>query len=202
MSDFPFTCPYCQATHLIPENVWHYSCSQCGQGLNLESQFAFLRGLDAFAEGQEIMFSISPKRRKNTNYNAQDRLAMDLFLEAYSSIQLAFRSELAEIQRSVGVEMMANMAAEFIRRSMISPMEQSYWATLLVLQNVQTEYDQLKLDLSAPGGALAWIKRLRWRTRQNQLRAALVELERRLAAIERQIDFVEVPRARKTNWTA
>jgi chitinase len=127
---------------------------------------------------------------------------MDLFLEAYSSIQLAFRSELAEIQRSVGVEMMANMAAEFIRRSMISPMEQSYWATLLVLQNVQTEYDQLKLDLSAPGGALAWIKRLRWRTRQNQLRAALVELERRLAAIERQIDFVEVPRARKTNWTA
>jgi hypothetical protein len=200
MSDFAFSCPFCQTELAIPDREWYYTCSHCGQRLNLESQYAYLRGLDAFAEGQEIMDKISPKQRR-IPMNPRDKQAMDLFLEAYTSLQIAFHAELSEVQRVIGVEMMASMAGEFMKRSMVSPLEMNYWATLLVIQNSQNEYDALKEKLTmADGSPLAAIKRMRWRARQKRLRESLIELERKLTAIEKQIQFIDVPRARNKSW--
>ncbi|MBE0697340.1 MAG: hypothetical protein IH586_10485 [Anaerolineaceae bacterium] len=199
MDAFAFTCPYCQTELEIPDNEWYYNCSQCGQRLNLESQFAFLRGLDAFAEGQEMIDKISPKQRRDP-LNPRDKQAMDLFMEAYSSIQIAFRAELAEVQRSVGVEMMASMAGEFMKRSMVSPLEMNYWSTHLIIQNSQTEFDQLKQKLSRKEGLLVFIKHMRWRARQKRLLESMVELERKLASIEKQINFVDIPKAKNKSW--
>ena len=200
MSDLPFLCPYCDTEIQIPDNAWYVPCPHCGRRLNLESQFAYLRGVDAFAEGQEIMVKISPRSRRIPN-NPKDRQAVDLFIEAYTAMQVAFKAELAEMQRSLGVEMMANMAGEFMKRNMVSPLEMSYWTSLLVEQNSQNEYDRLQEKSSQPRGPLAFLRRMRWRSRQKQLVKALDELDRRLNAIERQIEFVDIPRARNKKWT-
>jgi hypothetical protein len=199
MGDLDFTCPYCNAGLSIPDNDWYYTCTQCRQRLNLESQYAFLRGLEAFTEGQDAMEKISPRQRRNP-YNLRDKQAMELFLEAYTSLQIAFHAELAEVQRSVGVEMMASMASEFMKRSMVSVLEMNYWTTLLVIQNSQTEYDQLKKKLETLDGSLIFIKRMRWQGRQKRLLDSLVSFERKLMTIEKQISFIEVPRARNKAW--
>lgn len=199
MGDFAFTCPYCQTNLAIPEIEWYYTCTGCGKRLNLESQYAFLRGLDAFAEGQEMMERISPKQRRDP-LNPRDRAAMDLFLEAYTSLQIAFRAELAEVQRSVGVEMMASMATEFMKRSMVSVLEMNYWTILLVIQNSQNEYDQLKKRLETSNGPLAFFHQLRWRGRQKQLRRSLVDFEGKLMVIEKQINFIDIPKAHNKSW--
>jgi hypothetical protein len=195
----PFTCPHCDTVLILPDDAWYYTCPQCGKRLDLKSQFAYLRGLDAFSEGQEIIDKISPRKHR-VPFQPQVTSAMQLFMEAYSSMQVAFQAELAEEQRYLGVEMMSSMVNEFMRRSMVSAFEMTYWNTLAVEQVAQREYDRLKEKLASPAGFLGPLKRLRWRARQKQLVKSLAEIDQKLRALERQIEFTEVPRARNEKW--
>jgi hypothetical protein len=198
MENPPFNCPYCETVLVIPDGDWYFTCPQCRNRLDLKSQFAFLRGLDAFSEGQDIMQSMSLKKRRMQNPRVTDALAS--FKEAYSSLQVAFLANLAEEQRSLGVEMMASMSTEFMKWDLVSAFETTYWKLLLVEQNAQAEYDQLKVKLANATGPLRMLVRIRRQARQKQLLKALVDLDRKLRALERQIEFVDVPRARNEKW--
>lgn len=199
MEEPPFICPYCETELLLPDDVWYYACDHCGKWLDLKSQFAFLRGIDAFKEGQEIMEAVNPKKRR-LYYDSQDQAALNLFIEAYSSLQIAFLADLEERQRFVGVEMMTSMSIEFMKRNMVSPFEGTYWNTLMVEQTAQNEYDMLKQKLQKLDGPLQFIRRWRWTARQSQLLKSLDQLDSKMKGLEKQIDFVEIPRARKKKW--
>jgi len=200
MEETLFTCPYCEAQLQIPEDAWYYTCDQCSHRLDLKSQFAFLRGLDAFDEGQEIMKKINPKKLRRDLFMAQARAAMLLFMEAYSSLQVAFQAELEETQRCLGVEMMSSMSQEFLKRLMISQLEMSYWKTLMVEQNAQNEYDLLKEKLNKQADSWGFYHRWRWTSRQKKLAKSLAQLDNKIKSLEDQIEFVDLPRARNTKW--
>jgi hypothetical protein len=199
MVEPPFTCPYCDLELHLPDEVWYYTCDHCGKHLDLKSQFAYLRGLDTFKEGQDILDQLNPKKRRSLT-NAQDRAAMELFRQAYSSFQVAFTADLEELQRTLGVEMMTSMAHEFLKRNMISPLEANYWNCLMVEQTAQNEYDLLKEKINKAGGRLGLLKRWRWSSRQEQLIKALTGLAEKIKTLEMQIDFVDIPRARNKKW--
>lgn len=192
-------CPYCDTVLSITAEMWSCTCRQCGKRLDLKSQFAYLRGLDAFSEGQDIYQRIPPKKRRQ--FLAQDAEALELFRQAYSSLQVAFTVELEENQRALAVEMMSSMTQEFLRRLMTSPLEAQYWNTLMVMQTAQAEYARLTVQLAQPNPGL-WgsLQRWRWSSRRKQLTEAIVKQEDKLDALERQIEFTEVPRARPKPW--
>ncbi len=194
----PFTCPYCDTVLELPEDAWYYTCPHCQSRLDLKSQFAYLRGLDAFSEGQEIMQAISPRKRRVDD--PRIKAAMELFMEAYSSIQVAFLADLADAQRALGTEMMSSMATEFMKHNMVSMFEMNYWQSLMVERTAQDEYDRLKEKLASASGAMAGIQQIRWRARQKQLVKALADIDAKLKILEKQIDFIDVPRARNERW--
>jgi len=199
MGEPPFICPYCDVELHLPDNVWYYTCNHCGKHLDLRSQFAFLRGLDDFTEGQDIVDNMNPKKRRKP-FNVLDQTAMNLFRRAYSSFQVAFQVNLAESQRSLGVEMMTSMSQEFLKRNMISSLEVNYWNTLMVEQTAQNEYDRLKEKLKKIAGTLGFLKRRRWTSRQKQLLKSLPQIDRKIKELEAQIEFIDVPKARNNNW--
>jgi hypothetical protein len=193
------TCPYCDSDILVPGDLWKHSCSHCGKILDVSSQLAYLRGLDAFKEGQELFQKINPKKRRQ--FLAADREALDIFMQAYSSLQVAFKAELEENQRMLAVEMMCSMTQEFMKRLMVSPMETQYWNTLMIEQTARVEYEGLKLKLEGQNsGIWAFIKRWRWNARKNKLAQTFIQLEDKLKSIEQQIDFIDIPRARNKSW--
>jgi hypothetical protein len=199
MEEPPFICPYCETELVLPDDVWYYRCDHCGKFLDLKSQFAFLRGLDAFKEGQEIMQAVNPKKRR-LYYNSRDQAALNFFIEAYNSLQVAFLADLEETQRFVGVEMMTSMSVEFMKRNMVSPFEGTYWNRLMIEQTAQNEYDLLKQKLQKLDSPLRFIQRWRWTRRQSQLLKSIDQLDSRIKALEKQIEFVDIPRARKKKW--
>lgn len=199
MGEPPFICPYCDVEIHLPDNVWYYTCDHCGKRLDLKSQFAYLRGLDAFKEGQDILQRLNPKKHRSIT-SAQDRAALELFRQAYSSFQVAFLAELEEFQRSLGVEMMTSMAHEFMKRSMISPLEANYWNSLMVEQTAQNEYDLLKGKLVKAEGLTGYFKSWRWRSRQKRLLKALAQVSTKIQTLEMSIDFIDIPRARNKKW--
>lgn len=195
----PFTCPYCETEFEIAEDQAYCNCVKCGHRLDLESQFAYLRGLDAFTEGQDLIQAVSPRQRRRLT-NAQDRQAMRLFMEAYTALQVAFRQELEAHQRALGIEMMSSMAGEFMKRNMVSTLEMSYWNTLLVETNAHNEYDRIKQRLAHLHGPVAFLIHLRLWLRQKQLLRGMVQLDKKLRTLEKTIAFTEVPRARDLRW--
>jgi len=197
-----FTCPYCETELSIPENLWDATCNRCSHRLDLKSQFAFLRGLDAFTEGQELFQKVDPKKRMRRQfYLTTDRDALDLFRQAYSSLQVAFLAELEPNQRLLGVEMMTSMTHEFQTRLMVSPLESQYWNTLMVEHTAQVEYDRLSQKLGQPtGGLLGQIKRWRWVGRQKTLLQSLKKLDSKLVSLEKAIEFTDPPNARNKTW--
>lgn len=195
----PFTCPYCEIEIQLPEDVWYYTCTHCGSHLDLKSQFAYLRGLDAFSEGQDIADRINPKKKKN-HFNPRVTTAMEIFKEAYSSLQVALLTDLAKSQRSLAVEMLASMSQEFAKWDLVSPLEMNYWSSIMVEQTAQWEYNQLKEKLSNPDQPIFWIKKMRWRSRQKQLLQSLAKLDEKIKTIEKRIAFVDKPRARDLKW--
>lgn len=195
----PFTCPYCETEFEIVEDQVYCNCVKCGHRLDLESQFAYLRGLDAFTEGQNLIEGVSPRQRRRPS-NAQDRQALRLFMEAYSAFQVAFRQELAADQRALGIEMMSSMAGEFMKRNMVSTLEASYWNALLVEANAHGEYDRNKARLVNLKGPLAFLVYLRLWLRQKQLLRGMAQLDRKLRTLEKTIAFTEVPRVRDLRW--
>ncbi len=193
------TCPYCDTELLVPGDLWKYTCRQCGKTLNLDSQLAYLRGLDAFQEAQDLFQKLNPKKRMQ--YKAEEREVLDIFMQAYSSLQVAFKSELEENQRMLAVEMMTSMTQEFIKRLMVSPLEAQYWNTIMIEQTARNEYDSLKIKLNqSTSGIVGVFRRWRWNERKKQLIQALFRMEDKLKALEQQIDFIDIPRARDKNW--
>ncbi len=199
MEEPPFFCPNCETELALPDNVWYYTCEYCHTRLDLKSQFAFLRGLDAFREGQELLDKVSPRKRRRM-FHALDKASLALFMEAYSSIQVAFQAELTEGQRALGVEMMTSMSDEFMKRGMVSSLETTYWNTLMIEQTAQFEYDQIREKLTFTDGLFGFIKKWRWQARQKQLMSNFDQLDQKIAMLERQIEFVDVPRARNMKW--
>jgi hypothetical protein len=199
MVEPPFTCPYCDVELHLPDEVWYYTCDHCGKHLDLKSQFAYLRGLDAFEEGQNILDRLNPKKHRKLT-DEKDRAAMELFRQAYSSLQVAFLSELEEFQRTLGVEMMTSMAHEFLKRNMISPLEANYWTSLMVEQTAQNEYGLLKEKIGKADGLPRFLNHWRWRSRQKQLLKALAEAAEKIRSLEKQIEFLDIPRARNKKW--
>ena len=199
MDEISLTCPSCETVLEISENVSYLSCRQCGKRINLKSQFAYLRGLDAYNEGQEIYHALNPKKRRLI-FDQRIQAAVDLFIQAYSSFQVAFQSDLEERQRSLGVKIMTNIAQEFMRREMISPLEVNYWNSLMIEQTAQDECDLLKTRLQNSTGLLGLLKGLRWRLRRKQLAKSLIKIDHKIHQLESAIAFVDVPHARKKNW--
>lgn len=199
MDTHPFTCPYCDAEIALPEDAWYHTCPRCGKRLDITAQFAYLRGLDAFTEGQELMAGISPRKKRLENPKMQE--AIELFREAYSSLQVAFTSSnMALAQKNLGVEMMASMSNEFMKLNMVSSLEMSYWKSLMVELTAQKEYDNIKDRLVRPSRGLMSLWRIRWLIRRKQLLRALADLDSKLKLLEKQIAFVDVPRARDESW--
>jgi hypothetical protein len=199
MDEPPFICPYCDTELKLPDHVWYYTCDHCRQRLDLMSQFAYLRGLDAFKEGQELMDSISPRKRRRSNTTIEKE-SMTLFMQAYSSLQVAFKADLEDLQRMIAVEMMNSMAEEFMKRGLFSPLEVNYWNSLMVEQTAHNEFDRLREKLSDLKGPLAFIKRWRWKNRQKQLVESLAKLDQKIKSLEQQIQFVDFPHARNRKW--
>jgi len=197
-----FTCPYCETELSIPDSLWYTTCDQCRHHLDLKSQFAFLRGLDAFSEGQNLFQKVNPKKRMRRQFFlTTDRDALDLFRQAYSSLQVAFLSELEPNQRLLGVEMMTSMTQEFQLRLMVSPVEAQYWNTLMIEHTAQVEYDRLSQKLSQPAsGLLEQIKYWRWTGRQKTLLQSLKKLDAKLESLEKAIEFTDPPKARNKTW--
>ncbi|NLG98905.1 MAG: hypothetical protein GX491_16235 [Chloroflexi bacterium] len=199
MDSIEISCPVCEVEiRFAPDARW-VKCDHCGVSLDAQSQLAFLRGEDAFSDGQEIYNEISPRARRNPD-NPKDIEAIMLFREAYSSLQLAFEGELVESQRRLGVEMMASMAQEFMMRMMASDLESHYWQMVLTEQNSRIEYDEIKEKLKQSRSIFGIFGRLRLRLRQFQLRRSLRQLDKKISQIERHIAFVKVPNARDKNW--
>ena len=122
-------------------------------------------------------------------------------MQAYSSLQVAFKAELEENQRLLAIEMMCSMTQEFIRHLMVSQLEAQYWNTLMVEQTAQNEYDRLKKKLGEElSGIAGMIKRWRWNSRAKKLLKYFTQLDDKLKSLEKQIDFVDVPHARNKNW--
>jgi hypothetical protein len=159
--------------------------------------------MQAFDEGQDLMVGKGPRRpRSKTRNNATYKQVMDLFVEAYSALQIAFTGKLVEVQRQVGVEMMASMSAEFSMLNMVSPLEVHYWGMVRNEQMAQMEIDRLKSNLNRSDLTPNLVARLHSAIRIRQLKKKLAETSEKLKLIEDQIEFVDAPRARNRSWKA
>jgi hypothetical protein len=200
MREVQFLCPTCDTDLRLLETTTATVCPACQTRLDVPALLAYLRGLEAFDEGQETMLRSGPLQRRKLS-SADERAAMKLFREAYTSLQLAFEGDLVDDQRQLGIEMMASMAQEFERRSMVSAYEGQYWRGVMAELTSQNEYALLAEKLrSASATSINALLRWRWRSRQTRLLAELKDLERKLARLEEQIEFVDLPRARNRKW--
>jgi len=195
----PLVCPACSTEVFTVAEPWPEACPNCEQRFDLEAQFAFSRGTDAFTAGQELIIHIAPERREKDMTTEPEMEGVQYYIQAYTALQRAFRGKIAESQRQLGLEMMAAMSRVFLQHGMVSQLESAYWGNLLVELNTLEEVDTLgkKLAGDREGGVVGYIKRWRWRTRKNQLNKALIEVDRKITILEKNIAFVEPPRARR-----
>lgn len=201
MREVQFSCPGCEADLKFPETQAYANCPVCRLDLDIQAILAYLRGLEAFEEGQEIMIKTNPGRFRFRT-RPPDRRAFTLFREAYSSLQLAFLGTLEDSQRQLGIEMMASMAQEFARHWMVSDLEGVYWRAAMAELASQREYNLLKEKINRSRGmGTLIVVRWYWRQRQKQLLNVLRDLNRKLARLELQIEFVDIPKARNRNWS-
>lgn len=173
------------------------TCEGCRQSFSLAAQRAYLRGRERFVEGQEH-WAKTRDRRRRTCSRVMEQGALDLFGQAYSALQEAFRHDLAAGQRLAGIEMMAEITRLFVERTMVSGLEARYWAQLLVQQTAWLEVGAIDARLASGRlrGPLGWLWRCRWRVRRWQLAKALARLEGQLRQMEQLIGFVDPPHVR------
>ena len=195
----PLVCPQCNEEFDITVGQLEYTCEKCGnQVANMQAQFAYSRGYDAFFVGQRVYMDRPPNRRSAQAYTEQTREVIQLFSEAYSGIQEAMQSILADSQRYKAIEMMASISTLFMQSGLVSPLEANYWTSLMVEQVNRKEFEELAQKISQPKpGILGTLARLNWRRRKRQLERALARGERRLQLIEQNMAFVTPPRVRR-----
>jgi hypothetical protein len=194
----PLVCPYC-GTEMEPEGEpWPENCSNCHRPLDLRTQFAYSRGRDAFIAGQELLIKLSPKLRRKNLTTEREMEGLQYYIQAYSSLQIAFQGQLAESQRRLAIEIMAAMTLIFQQHGTISPLESSYWRALMLEMSLQIEHAEVQEKIAgANPGVAGMFPRWRWRTRSKQLTKTLAELDLTIKRLERQIAFVEPPKARR-----
>jgi len=187
----PVVCPFC-ATEFDHE-PWPKACSNCGRPIDLQAQFAYCRGHNAFTVGQEIVMKAYRGKKPKYVAIAKENEGLQYYLQAYSALQRAFQGRLAESQRQLGIRMMAAMGQVLQHNTMISPLEASYWNTLLTEMNAQQELAALQEKLAQDRNQrlFHYPKRWRWQNRQHQLEKGLDTLNNKLNVLEHQIGFVE-----------
>lgn len=192
-------CALCGTEVITEQEPWPEYCPRCQHPFDLAGQFAYMRARDAFNAGQELIIHISPGRRMVSMTSEDEMAGVQCYIQAYSAMQKAFTGELAESQRRLGIEMMAAMVRVFVQHGMVSSLESAYWSLLLVEMNTQIERDDLvmKINSSQLSGLRRWVMHWRWKSRRAQLEEALRELNRKIQLLERQIAFVEKPKARR-----
>ena len=195
----PLVCPACSTEVFTEAEPWPETCPNCALRFDLEAQFAFSRGSDAFSAGQELIINIAPQRRERNMTTADEMEGVQYYIQAYTALQRAFRGKIAENQRQLGIEMMAAMARVFLQHGMVSQLESAYWGNLLVELNALVERDSLDAKLAGPieAGLTGTFKRWRWRSRRKQLVEALVEVDRKIRFLERNIAFIDPPKVRR-----
>ena len=191
-TDFPpLICPRCEKE--FAHEPWPETCPDCGKSIDLGAQFAYCRGVDAFSEGQDLLYRIYRRRMKSRHISAQEREGLQCYVQAYTALQTAFKGELAISQRELGIEMMAVIAKIFQLNLMISPVEEAYWANLLVQRNSLQELIEINQKLASDNkrGMLGKPFRWRWNSRKKALEKGLLEIEGKLKLMERDIGFVD-----------
>jgi len=199
-SDFPpLICPRCEIE--FTQEPWPEYCPDCGKRIDLKAQFAYCRGVDAFSDGQDLLYRIYRRRMKSRHVSAQEREGLRSYTQAYTALQSAFKGELSRSQRELGVEMMAAIAKIFQINLMISPIEEAYWTTLLVQRNSHQELDEInqKLASDKKKGIFGIPFRWRWNSRKNALEKGLLEIEEKLKVMEKNIGFVDSFRTHPKN---
>jgi len=193
----PVVCATC-ATE-IDHEPWPQVCPNCRRPIDLQAQFAYCRGHNAFTVGQELV--VKAYRGKKPKYVAiaKENEGIQYYLQAFTSLQRAFQGRLAESQRQLGIRMMAAIAQVLQHHTMISPLEATYWNTLLTELNAQQELAALKEKLAGDQNrSLVHVpKRWRWHNRQHQLEKGLDTLNNKLTVLEHQIGFTEKINARQ-----
>jgi hypothetical protein len=197
----PFVCPHCQVEIVLPDlgECEEIPCPKCRHSINLLPQCAYIRGLAAFAEGQDIIVKVSPRKRIRNPFLPQLQEAADLYVEAYSALQQAFLGDLGENQRKLAIEMMAAISQLFLMHNMISPLEANYWHLVMVEKTTQQEIEELcnKVKGPIPFAVIGYLFRWRWQLRIKQLVKSLSDLNRKIKNLEHNIGFIEPLRARK-----
>lgn len=193
----PLVCPKCSAE--VDHEPWPQACLHCQHPIDLNAQFAYCRGVDAFSYGQEILLKIPNKKRRMSLTTEAELTGVEYYKQAYSSLQVAFEGELAESQRQLGIKMMAAISNVFRQHGIISQLEANYWAIILTELNSQLEYVTLlgKLKKTTLAGLSGLIRRWRWYLRMKQLKKALVQLEVKARFFEQNMAFVERQHARR-----
>jgi hypothetical protein len=194
----PFMCVHCQVEIEAVEEPWPTACPVCGRAIDLEIQFAYIRGRDAFIAGQDLLMALTPKMRRRNIVSVVEMEGLQYYSQAYSSLQRAFQGQLAEPQRRLGIEMMAAMVQVFQTHGTISPFESGYWTAIMMELTSQLEILQVwEKQAKAPEGIPGALIRLRWEARLRQLKKALSQIDQKIKTLERNIVFVERPKARK-----
>lgn len=196
----PLICPLCDQEFDYAEGQREYTCAYCGNRVeNMHAQFAYSRGYDAYFAGQRILIDIPPNRRSSRAYAAQTQETTKLFTEAYSALQEAFQSQLAESQRVKSIEIMASIAHLFMQTSLISPLEAYYWTSLMIEQVNRKELEDITLKISQPiSGFFDILARLNCYRRRHQLQRGLTKVNQKINQIEQNINFVTPPKVRNT----
>jgi hypothetical protein len=188
----PIICVACGKEIEWGEEPYPVRCYACHEPIDLPSQMAFSRGSDAFAEGQELLFFVSPKRRRRSITTPEEMEGLHYYMQAYSSLQLALQGKVADQQFQQAAQMMAAMANVFLQHGSVSPLESAYWGSLVKESNTHKEWIEVGEKISAvKPGAFTWLKRLRWRLRKHQLKKALIDLDQKITKLERYMKFAE-----------
>lgn len=194
----PLVCPQCNKEFELPEGQWEYTCLHCGNRVeNMPAQFSYSRGYDAFFAGQRVYIDIPPKRRTSLAYAEQAQEVTKLYMEAYTALQEALQSYLAESQLYKAIEIMAAISHLFMQVGLISPVEANYWTSLMIEQTSRKELDELNQKIARPAsGFFRPLARLNWRRRRRQLVKGLARLDKRIHNIEQYIAFATPPKVR------
>lgn len=193
----PLVCTRCKTEIETVNEPWPEQCPNCNAWIDVNAQFAYSRGRDAFIAGQELLFGISPATRRKNLTTEDEMQGLQYYAQAFTAFQVAFQGALAESQRRLSIEIMSAIALVFQQHSSISPLEAAYWQALMMELSMQQECEIVrgKIGLSRPG-ILGFPIRWRWRQRLTQLEKALVEIDQKINRLERGIKFIERPKVR------
>ena len=182
-------------TQSIPD-----TCVQCGSVIDLATQFAFSRGVDAFDYGQELLMRLSPRSRRKDPFSKSEMEAIRYYQQAYNSFQTAFSGVLAESQRRMAIEIIASIVFVQLQHQVISSIEAAYWQNLLKELTMQKELIEVEQKIATlPRSPIRWILKIRWRMRLNQLNAALIDIDHQIEKMEASILFAVPPNVRRKN---